>query len=514
VNFVRTFGPAVCCLILSAGCSGGSTSVAPLPAATGMPIASPTPSALPSSATSLAVTPAASTFVLPAVNGATASVTFGAVTPPAGTTIAVTGSATAPAGITALQSGRRRAQSVTRTTLAYYSWTPSATVSLSAFPQFTIAFPASLVLAGTTLHEAFLDASSAQPVYQLDVAFGANGSTLTSSATAPTLQAGKTYVFVIYLETNATPAPTSSPTSVPTASPTPVATATPAASGEITVPASISTQAVGQASITNIAYFSGFTGTHVFGHGAISQFNGGTQTPINDCKLTITATDVKLEGGGQTAVNPLISSNINIATQVFGLNDPFALGGSEHLQFFSMTGGTNVFIFAGRVTAASASQGGPVISCASENATNIVTDRSLDTLKFPAAALAALSKNAGTNVVYSQASIKASDFGGAAGTAMLGRGVLKNGNGASLVNDCSASVNGGTVTVTANAGAFTRSVTFTGASSDTAQVATVQGHPVLYSFTSLAGGPMVMTVNDSGYVTQVNVGSGTLVCPV
>jgi hypothetical protein len=511
VNFVRTFAPAVWCLILSAGCSGGSTSVAPLPPATGTPVASPTPSAAPSSTTSLAVTPAASTFVLPAVNGATASVTFGAVTPPAGATIAVTGSATAPAGITALQSGRRRAQSVTRTTLAYYSWTPSATVSLSAFPQFTIAFPASLVLAGTTLHEAFLDASTAQPVYQLDIAFGANGSTLTSSAAAPTLQAGKTYVFVIYLETNATPAPTSTPT-VP---PTPIATATPAPSGDITVPASISTQAVGQASITNIAYFSGFAGTHVFGHGAISQFNGAPQTPIDDCKLTITATDVKLEGGGQTAVNPLISTNINIATQVFGLNDPFALGGSEHLQFFSMTGGTNVFIFAGRVTAASALQGGPVISCASENATNITTDRSLDTLKFPAAALAALSQKAGNNAVFSQGNVKASDFGGASGTAMLGRGILSNGSGgASLVNDCTVSVNGGTVTVSANAGAFSRSVTFTGASSDTVQVATISGRPILYSFTSLAGGPMVFTVNDSGHVTQVNAGSGTLTCPV
>jgi hypothetical protein len=492
----------VCCLILSAGCSGGSTSVAPLPSAT----ASPTPSAVPSSVTSLAVTPAASTFVLPAVNGANASVTFGAVTPLAGTTIAVSGSATAPAGITALQSGRRAARSVSRTTLAYYSWTPSATVTLSAFPQFTIAFPASVVLAGTTLHEAFLDGSTAQPVYQLDVAFGANGSTLTSTVAAPTLQAGKTYIFVIYLEAAATPAPTTTPTSAPTA--------TPAASGEITIPASISTQAVGQASITNVAYFSGFAGTHVFGHGALAQFNGGTQTPINDCKLTITATDVKLEGGGQTAINPLISTNINIATQVFGLNDPFALGGSEHLQFFSMTGGTNVFIFAGRVTAASASQGGPVISCATENATNIVTDRSLDTLKFPAAALAALSQKAGSTIVYSQANIKASDFGGASGSAMLGRGILANGSGgATLVNDCTVSVNGGAVTVSANAGAFTRTVTFTGASSDTAQVATVQGHPVLYSFTSLAGGPLVFTVNDSGYVTQVNAGSGTLTCP-
>ena len=505
----------MCCLILSAGCSGGSTSVAPLVNATATPVASPTPSAAPSSVTSLVVTPAASTFALPAVNGASASVTFGAVTPSAGTTIAVSASATAPAGITALQSGRRRAQSVTRTTLAYYTWTPSATVSLSAFPQFTITFPASLVLAGTTLHEAFLDASTAQPVYQLDVAFGANGSTLTSSAAAPTLQAGKAYIFVIYLETNATPAPSSAPTSAPTATPTPVATATPAPAGDITIPPSISTQAVGQAGITNIGYFSGFAGTHVFGHGAVSQFNGGTQTPINDCKLTVTATDVKLEGGGQTAVNPLISTNINIATQVFGLADPFALGGSEHLQFFSMTGGTNVFIFAGRVTAASASQGGPVISCATENATNIVTDRSLDTLKFPAAALTALSQKAGNNVVFSQGNVKPSDFGGAAGTAMLGRGVLSNGNGgASLVNDCGVTVNAGTVSVSANGGAFSRSVTFTGAASDTVQVATVQGRPVLYSFTSLAGGPLLITVNDSGYVTQVNAGSGLLTCPV
>ncbi len=192
------------------------TAILPTPVAT----ATPTPAPV-SGSTTLSVAAGPATVVLPQVNGAVPTVAFDAISPPAGASIAVTVSTTVPAGTLALSGRNRATRSVTRTTLAYVTWTPSTTIVLRAFPQFTFNFPQSLVPAGTTLHEAFLDGSTSQPVYQLDVAFGPNGATLTSSASAPTLQAGKQYVFVIYLETGsgATPSPTASPTTAPSAAP-------------------------------------------------------------------------------------------------------------------------------------------------------------------------------------------------------------------------------------------------------------------------------------------------------
>ena len=232
------------CAVLSA-CGGATQSVAPV----GIPTTAPTATATPAPATAtpaagaatLSVVAGPATATLPPVNGGTASVAYNAVSPPAGASIAVTVSSTAPSGVTALLNRTRRTQAVSRTTLAYVTWTPSVTIALSAFPQFTFAFPSTVVPAGTTLHEAFLDGSTAQPVYQLDVAFGANGATLTSSVSAPALQAGKTYVFVIYLETGATPAPTATPS----ATATPVPTATPAPSAFLGSPVSITQVANG-----------------------------------------------------------------------------------------------------------------------------------------------------------------------------------------------------------------------------------------------------------------------------
>jgi streptogramin lyase len=214
----RSIGLTLLCSVAVTACSGGgATSVPALGTAT--PTPAPVATASPNPAT-LAVTSSPATSAVPPVNGATGTVSFGAVNPPAGATIAVTVSTTPPAGVTALQSLVRRTKAVTRTTLAYVTWTPSVTIALSAFPQYTLTFPASLIPAGTTLHEAFLDGATAQPVYQLDIAFGPNGGTLTSTIGAPTLQAGKQYIFVFYIETdsNATAPPTATPG--PTAAPT------------------------------------------------------------------------------------------------------------------------------------------------------------------------------------------------------------------------------------------------------------------------------------------------------
>ncbi|HEY0381836.1 MAG TPA: hypothetical protein VGC72_06530 [Candidatus Elarobacter sp.] len=221
----RSIGLTLICSAAVTACSGGgATSVPALGTAT--PTPAPTATASPNPAT-LAVTSSPATSAVPPVNGATGTVAFGAVNPPAGATIAVTVSTTPPAGVTALQSLVRRTKTITRTTLGYVTWTPSVTITLSAFPQYTMTFPAALVPAGTTLHEAFLDGATAQPIYQLDIAFGPNGGTLTSTVSAPTLQAGKPYIFVFYIETdsNATAPPTGTP--VPTAPPTVAPTSSP-----------------------------------------------------------------------------------------------------------------------------------------------------------------------------------------------------------------------------------------------------------------------------------------------
>ena len=221
MNDLRALALGIFSAAALCACGGGTTSVAP---PTSVPTASPTPAG---NTTTLSIATGAATMNLPAVNGATPTVAFDAVSPPAGASIAVTVSTSPPPGAGALASaGRtprdRAARAVTRTTLAYVSFVPSASITFRAFPAFTFNFPQSLVPAGTTLHEAFLDGATAQPVYQYDIAFGANGATLSSTYGTTTLLAGKTYVYVIYLESGTaspSPGPTSTPTTAPSTAP-------------------------------------------------------------------------------------------------------------------------------------------------------------------------------------------------------------------------------------------------------------------------------------------------------
>ena len=232
-------GTALVAAAVLAGCgSGGSTSI---PTLTPPATASPAPSTAPNVAT-LAVGTTPATVALPAANGSTATVALaGAAGTPAGATVTITATTTPPAGITALAARGRSVKDVTRVPVAYFTFTPNVDIQLASFPAFTISFPAGIVPSGTTIHEAFLDASTSQPLYTLDVAFGPNGATFTSSANAPKLLAGKQYVFAFYYELGAgatptpapsttptaTPVPTASPTVTPTASPSPTATPTP-----------------------------------------------------------------------------------------------------------------------------------------------------------------------------------------------------------------------------------------------------------------------------------------------
>jgi streptogramin lyase len=229
-----------------AGCGGGGGTSVPVLTAT------PTPSPVPS-VTTLAVGTSPAAQTLPSLNGTTGTVTLtGAAGTPANASVTVAVTTAPPAGIAALASTARSARAVTRTPIAYFTFTPNVDIQLASFPTFTIAFPAGLVPAGTAIHEAFLDASTSQPLYTLDIAFGPNGATFSSSAAAPKLLAGKSYVFAFYyeLDANATSAPTTTPSTVPTATPVPTAspTATPTSS-----PSPSPTPAAGfLASVTNV----------------------------------------------------------------------------------------------------------------------------------------------------------------------------------------------------------------------------------------------------------------------
>ncbi|MDQ6943216.1 MAG: hypothetical protein M3169_11985, partial [Candidatus Eremiobacteraeota bacterium] len=242
---------------LLAGCGGGAATSVPVLSAN----ATPTPSPAPFVAT-LSVGTSPATQTLPSFNGTTGTVSLtGAAGTPANASVTVTASTAPPAGTIALAAAARSAKALTRTPIAYFTFTPNVDIQLASFPTFTISLPSNLVPAGTTIHEAFLDASTSQPVYTLDVAFGPNGATFSSSAAAPKLLAGKSYVFVFYYEqgSNATPAPSTTPSTAPTA--TPVPTASPTATPTISPSPTPTPAASFLASVTNVTSTSFSTGS-------------------------------------------------------------------------------------------------------------------------------------------------------------------------------------------------------------------------------------------------------------
>ncbi|MDP9016695.1 MAG: hypothetical protein M3N19_00045, partial [Candidatus Eremiobacteraeota bacterium] len=186
----------------------------------------------------------ASAQPLPVPNGGTASVSITAAAGAAANTqVAVSASTSAPTGLPALLSASRQALNVARMPLAYYAFVTNVDLQLTAFPSFTIAFPAQLVPTGATLHEAFLDGSSSPPAYAYDIARGPNGGTFAGAGTPPKFLAGKLYLFVFYYETGsaATPTPTATPSPPPSPTPIPTATASaPPASGNSTGTVTIS----------------------------------------------------------------------------------------------------------------------------------------------------------------------------------------------------------------------------------------------------------------------------------
>lgn len=498
-----------------ASCSGGTNVPLPVLTATAAPANTPAPT---SATLPLSTTPQTST--LPALAGSTASVSLATVAgAPAGASVSVAVSASPPAGAVALASAGRAAQTlrmpqaIVRTVLAYYAFTSSTTVTLNAFPTFV--FASSSVPAGTSVHEAYLDGSTATPIYTLDLASGPSGSPLVSSTgKPPTLIAGKIYIFAFYIEqgTGATPAPlptvAATPTPVPTTAPTAGATPTPApASAEITIPASI-TGAAGQFSVTDPTFFNGFAGTHRFGRGGYgSKF--ATKTLITDCTFTIANGNAIIAGGGKSLTVPLISDNSLSPTQVFGFANKTQL-----INLFTKAGdGMGIAVANGVITAisgGSAADNPNIFECGVKDASSVYSDRSLDTLTFPATYVAALKAKAGTASVFTVASPTAADLGGASGTVVLGHGTILRGSVTSSVSDCTLTLAGASMTLASASGGFTSTATF-GAASSSIQIVSI---PTETQYNFLAGN-FLMQVNDFGFVFKVSAQSGldSMQCP-
>lgn len=505
--------------VVFAACGGGSVATTPVPAATAAASAAPT--VAPTSAT-LPVG-AATAQALPVANGSTATVNIASSSAPAGASVLVTASAAPPTGIATISALRRSAEAITRTSLAYFTFVPSVDIQLTNLPTITISFPTNIVGPDVQIHEAFLDASTSAPVYTYDIANGKSGATFTATPLAPKILAGKSYIFVFYIETGtaatATPSPsaTATATASATATPTPVATSTAVAAAEVTVPATISNAAVGINYTSDPNFFTGLAGTHVFGRGGLAAFNGGTPALVTDCRVVLGSGSATVTGGGVSVTAPFISTNPSVQTAVIGSPDSLHVGGVEQITLYDANGSAiGLFFAAGRITAVSAGKTGVSLSCSTAFGTNITTDRSLDTIVFSAATISTLTTRAGTANPSTITNIAPSDLGGAAGTVNFGRGTLTNSSGVTtVVTDCMLTLTtGGTVTLTG--GTFSSTATFAGSSIDKLQVVAVQGNPTQFGFQP-QNGKILMIANNFGYIQKAQ-STGTdlsqLVCPL
>jgi hypothetical protein len=107
------------------------------------------------------------------------------------------------------------------------------------------------------------------------------------------------------------------------------------------------------------------------------------------------------------------------------------------------------------------------------------------------------------------------DFGGAAGTAVLGRGyTTANAVVTGIVADCTVTLSGGTVTVAG--GAYSQSYTFSGSASDTTRVIAAPTNRTQILVTP-TGGRVFVTFDKFGFVIQASSlapDGSSLTCPL
>ena len=208
------------------GGGGGATAVpANVPTATPAPVTSQSQqlslSTTSSQAASYSVTGYSSVVTIPAGN--------------VSTTLSTTFSSAQPANTPTIQNLQRRPQKIGAGpigAIAFFCITPAATVSLAAFPSFTLTLPSTIN--GSFAYIAFYDPANGSAGWStIEGPASGTGSTLGFGGTSPgpALQGGQTYCFLFFTLASALPTPAPIPTSTATASPTASPTATPTASG-------------------------------------------------------------------------------------------------------------------------------------------------------------------------------------------------------------------------------------------------------------------------------------------
>ena len=226
---------AIALLAIAAGCGGGGSSS---PAPTVAP--STAPSVAPSSTTAAVSTSTTGSATISMGSGVTTAITIPESASGSGT-VTITGSAGAPTGITPYAVRRsasyRPFSTGSPTPLGYVDFQPSAALSFSTFPSFSITLPTTDSTTGESFYIAF---------YTNDPSFSGNGSwstvlgpasvssqtvSFTGGAVSPaiTLNSGYQYVFCLYEVASSSPSssPSASPSTAPTpeyAFPTPTAT--------------------------------------------------------------------------------------------------------------------------------------------------------------------------------------------------------------------------------------------------------------------------------------------------
>lgn len=214
-----------------AACGGGGGSAIPAGQTTAAPVSpptltanTPTPTPAPavtSSAGALPVSAAASSpQALPTVAGITGTIALPGASAPAGTIMNTTTFLTPSGSVPVLQSVGRAVQALRSqagfnvTTYLYVNVTPSQSIAMPNYPNFTFSIPSSVVAPGTTLYVAFYDGSTWHvPAFGPSTTGTFNGSSTPAAVT--TLVAGTTYVFAVYSPNPATPTPSPSPSVAP-----------------------------------------------------------------------------------------------------------------------------------------------------------------------------------------------------------------------------------------------------------------------------------------------------------
>jgi subtilisin family serine protease len=213
----RAFAILATASVVLAACGGGGGGGSSVPSApTGSSTTAPPSTTQTQSVPVSTTSPQTTTYSLTSYGG-TATIPAGNVA----TTLSTTFSTAQPGGTPTIQNLQRRPQNIGGTgpigAIAFLCATPAATVTLAAYPSFTLIFPTSPP-AGNAYVALFDPTNAAAGWTTIEGPATVAGSTLSFSGATPgpTLQAGRTYCLLFFTLASALPTPTPTPTATAT----------------------------------------------------------------------------------------------------------------------------------------------------------------------------------------------------------------------------------------------------------------------------------------------------------